>query len=98
MPLNTEPLRLIWVTPKFPIGTLDGAQQATRSLLNHLTRLGVGIDLVCLLPAGDTADPAAARQELNLLSCSIISRNRSWLGRLPGWNTPFTFRTFTAPP
>src|SRR5436190_10018472 len=95
--MNPNNIRIIWVTPRFPLGTPDGARHATRSLMNHLTQLHIGMDLICLIPAGERADRAAAQKQLKLLSCFIISRSRSFLWRLPSLRTPFTFRTFASP-
>lgn len=97
MDIQSPRFRIIWITPRFPLGAPDGARHATRSLIHHLTQLHAGIDLICIIPEGESADNAAAKQQLDLLSCSIISRSRSKLLRFPTLATPFTFRTFTAP-
>ncbi len=90
-------IRILWITPRSPLGRPDGARHATLSLIRHLTQLHIGIDLICLLSAGETMDRATAQKELDLLSCSAISRNPSLFWRLPSLSTPFTFRTFAAP-
>jgi glycosyltransferase involved in cell wall biosynthesis len=88
--------RLLWVAPKFPLGAPDGARQATCSLIRSAVRKGADVDLVCVLPEGEPADPEKAKKELNVRSCALIRRSGSRFFPLPGPWTPFTFRTFAA--
>jgi glycosyltransferase involved in cell wall biosynthesis len=97
MSLSASEMRIIWIVPKFPLGTPDGARHATRALIHHLVQLGVVVDLICLVPSGDPANAASARAELGVVRCSLIARSRSKLLPLPSLRTPFTFRTFAAP-
>jgi polysaccharide biosynthesis protein PslH len=88
--------RLVWITPKFPLGNPDGARLATCALIRHVVQSGVKVDLLCVLPEGESADAADARDALGVSSAVFVRRSASrWLP-LPGWKTPFTFRTFAA--
>lgn len=97
MSSNPTGVRILWVTPKFPLGTPDGARHATRSLIRQLTHKGVQIDLVSLVPSGESADESMVIRELGLQRCFIIRRSGSRWWPLPTLSIPWTFRTFAAP-
>jgi hypothetical protein len=91
-------MRIIWIEPKFPLGAPDGARHATSSLVRSLTQRGVDIHMICLVPKGEKADEDDVKERLGVSSCSILPRSGSKYWPLPGLRTPFTFRTFAAPP
>ncbi|MFT5429869.1 MAG: glycosyltransferase involved in cell wall biosynthesis [Myxococcota bacterium] len=68
---------LIWVTPKWPFPTNDGARLATRHLLEPLTLLGVRIHLVAIVPDGETVDENEAIRELGLTAVTVVRRSPS---------------------
>ena len=88
--------RFLWITPKYPLGAMDGARHATGVLLRHLVRLGAAIDLICLLPDHEAADSTEACARLGVKSCMLIRRSGAWFRSPPSWNIPITFRTFAA--
>jgi polysaccharide biosynthesis protein PslH len=61
-----------------------------------MVELGAKIELVCVLPADEQADPTTAQKVLGVSSCSLI-RRPSAKRQLPNLKTPYTFRTFVAP-
>lgn len=97
MPPETPRLRILWILPKFPLGEPDGARHATCTLVRSLTRKGVDVHLICLIPKGQQADAASAKKQLGVSGCSLLTRSPSKFFPLPGWRTPFTFRAFAAP-
>jgi glycosyltransferase involved in cell wall biosynthesis len=88
-------MRLVWIAPKYPLGTPDGARLATCALIRHLTTAGVGVDLICLLSSRETADADAAMKNLGVSSCTLITRPDSALLSLKV-NQPYTLREFAA--
>jgi glycosyltransferase involved in cell wall biosynthesis len=97
MPVENPPSHMIWITPKYPLGIPDGARHATCVLLRNLTRLGIKIDLICLLPENERANKADACEQLGLASCTLITRPRSLPIPLRSRHMPLTFRTFALP-
>jgi glycosyltransferase involved in cell wall biosynthesis len=96
MPLHKPSFRLIWITQKFPLGTPDGARHATCILIRHLVNLGVKVDMICVLPASEPADVAAAQKYLGVSSCCFVRRTDVGFP-FASWRTPLTFRTFVTP-
>jgi len=96
MGFNPSNIRIIWIAPRSPLGAPDGARHATCTLIRHLTQLNLGIDLVCIVPATESVNSAAVKNQLDVLSCFVIPRSRSLLLRLPSLTTPLTFRAFAA--
>jgi glycosyltransferase involved in cell wall biosynthesis len=94
-PLNQN-LRIIWITPKFPLGTPDGARHATCILLKHLVDFKTKIDLICVLPETEQAETSVALKYLGVSSCCLVRRKDPSLLFNP-WSTPYTLRSFMAP-
>jgi glycosyltransferase involved in cell wall biosynthesis len=70
----TTPLRLIWITPKWPLPADDGAKVATVQLLSGLSKLGVEIDLLSMVEAANESgvDVNETLRSLGLRSAKVL--------------------------
>jgi polysaccharide biosynthesis protein PslH len=94
---NPSSIRMIWITPKFPLGTPDGARIATCSLVRQLAKREVAVDLICLVPKGEPAAELDAQSQLGVRHCRVLWRKGSKYFPFPRWSLPFTFRSFADP-
>lgn len=109
MSISTEvnmKLRLLWITPKWPLPADDGSRLATVSLLRSITGQGLDVDLLALTDEA-VADSDSATRELGVrrtFTLAITKRASSGLARLwgfiSGWLrspcTPLTMLRFNS--
>ncbi len=99
-------LRLLWITPKWPLPADDGSRLATVSLLTSITGQGTEVDLLALTDEAVT-DSDRAKRELGVkevYTLPVIKRADPGLQRLwsflLGWfrspSTPFTMLRFNS--
>jgi glycosyltransferase involved in cell wall biosynthesis len=78
--------RILWITPKWPLPANDGARQATTQLVAALCSKGTVIDLLCVIPEGETVCEAEATEALGVRSATVLHRPKPGPGlHLRNW-------------
>jgi glycosyltransferase involved in cell wall biosynthesis len=72
--------RLLWITPKWPLPATDGARQATTQLVSALCSKGAIVDLLAVVPEGETVSESDAIAGLGVRSAAVVRRPKP--GRL----------------
>ena len=88
--------RLLWITPKWPLPSNDGARIATRALLREVTRRGLHVDLLSVVEPDERVNEEEARRELGVMTVStaIGPKTTPLTSALRSPFTPITMRRF----